>query len=165
MNRGFGIAAATAMTAIVFSLVAPAMAHADTFQYAVTTVNNVSFTFTENSLASSGVVTSLTIISDPFTSEGTLGFAWNSSSGPCLVFGLGSSVGPCAAVGASSGVLIAPDSFPSGSFLTTGTFNGEFGAISVTITDISQVPEPSSAMLFGSGALGLLAAIRRKFIG
>ena len=166
VSRYVGIAATITLMVWLFTAVP---SHADTFQYSVVdTINSVSFTFTvtETSLASSGVVTTgFSNVSVP-AGDTLAGFAWNSAAGGTC-FGASSPGSACADyqlnVSGGGGETVT-GAFSSGSFLSPGTYTSTTNGSSytVTITDLTAVPEPSSVMLLGSGALGLVGVIRRK---
>jgi len=57
--------------------------------------------------------------------------------------------------------------FPAGAFLSAGTFigtatTGEAAFVTITDLGVTVTPEPSSLMLLGCGALGLLGVMRRN---
>jgi hypothetical protein len=62
--------------------------------------------------------------------------------------------------GPSSGSESSVGTIPSESFTIA---SGEFTNTTTTTTTTSTTPEPSSVMLFGSGILGLVGVLRRKY--
>lgn len=159
----------------VFALVAflgsPLLAQADTYQYSVTDIHGVNFSFTTSSLASSGSIASgFSVVTVPGAGILT-GFGWNSASGgdcsaPPYPAGTVSFAGDaCAAYAANSGGQFGyGNPFTVGSFLNPGTYVSLDSNMTVTITDLttSAVPEPSGLLLFATGLLTLAAMTWRK---
>ena len=52
--------------------------------------------------------------------------------------------------------------FPSGAFTVPGTYTSDDNTGTLTVTGISDVPEPSSASFIAMGLLGAFGYIRRK---
>jgi hypothetical protein len=112
------------------------------------------FSFTEPTIATAGDTTSITQISGTAVTE----FSWN-SNGNC---NLGGFIGDANACISYTTDLF--ESFTAGSFLVAGTYTSIAGDVTVNISGVPAVPEPSSMILFGSGVLALLRA-RRKLLG
>jgi hypothetical protein len=152
-----------AVAAFLVFLVFPNPAKADSFEYTVTSFpDGQTATFTESSLASSGDVTSFLSTTG---AQPILEFGWNSAGGDCIN-GSGTVGTACGGINFGGGEEQI-GSFALGSFLSPGTYQShglnDFLNMTVTITDVSGVPEPSSLtlMLLGVG----LALVMRKRIG
>jgi len=144
-------------------------ARADSFQYDFTAPSdysqpiNIVFTITAPTLPTFGYVTSFTVSEPPdFT---VTQFGWNTANdcfGSSFTLQPFSCAGFLAITGFGTTTVEDIHAFPIGSFLTPGSYTG-FGA-TMTITDLSGVPEPSSFLLLGFGLLGITsfgALIRR----
>lgn len=149
-----------AVTAFLVFLVFPNQAKADSFEYTVTSSTGSTATFTESSLASSGDVTSFSSTAGALQ---ILEFAWDSAGLDCIVV-VGNGGAACGGINFAGGEEQFA-SFPLGSFLSPGTYQGfsltGFNNMTVTITGISGVPEPSSVVLMLLG-VGLLFVMRKR---
>jgi PEP-CTERM motif-containing protein len=87
-------------------------------------------------------------------------FQWNSAAGgQCIIVSIGGS--GCAGYMITN-TAWAAFAFVPGSFLGPGTYTDTLGAgATLTITDITAVPEPSSLLLLGTGLLGLGLLVKR----
>ena len=170
-----GEALTTLIAVLLFVL--PTIARADSFTYAFTSSGG-HFSFTEPSLITT---TQIPFSIPPFRLEG-LTFVYAtvvvSGSTECFLFGTAGVTSDCSNDSAST-----MPSF-SGFFTTFKNVNGlgtyfsdSWGCFQrnlrcvgpaappgwrLTISQSSAVAEPSSLVLFGSGALGILGVIRRK---
>jgi hypothetical protein len=159
-------------------IVTAANAAATTFDYSFTGTdferNNapVSFSFTEPNL----LTTTGTFSFTPFAIEGTTftyGFMAVNGTEDCFIFGSPSSFPntscgvvavPTLFVGTFIGAT-SPGTYAVASFNTTCVSTGNTPCVLLKSLTITAVPEPSSLLLFGTGALGLLGPIRRKLLG
>ncbi len=149
---------------LVVLMVIPAIAHAD-YLYTFTTSGG-SFSFTQANLITTSGAFSIT----PFTLGAyTFTQALYSTSLGCFdfgtagatIFGDNNSCGYSTTAGnAAFYALFSPLPTTTGTF-SAGTSFSSFGPSLQSLT-ISQVPEPSSMLLLGSGVLALMGARRRR---
>jgi len=157
----------TLALAIVSLLLLAAEAKADTYLYDFTAyivpelgapyTVNIQFDLTATTLPTSGDATSFTSVTDP--DGGTVtDFQWNSTAGGTCEMSSSSGMACAGFKDTVNGIFGTV--FPAGDFLTTGTFNGDDA--SLTITDLSTVPEPSSLWFLALGLIGVCVARRGK---
>ena len=153
-------------------LVLPLRALAD-YDYKFTDMGGDTFSISTTSIFTSGQALSFT----PFTIQGftfTVGqVSFLSSSNPCFAFGTAGTTFSqlCGvlvpfggtAIGSSfpNAVAVGTWGSPGAGIIGLGAGNINLFLTSVTISQ-TAVPEPSSLLLLGSGAVGLLGLRRRK---
>lgn len=160
-------------------LVLPTIARADSFTYSFNS-DVAHFSFTEPGLLATGqtlFVPSLKLQGATFVYASLAFLPYGDATSMCFMFGTANVTGNCASVSYTE-----PYSFFNAEFLNA-TSVGTYVSIgygcahsdpvlpcidpypqewTLTISRVSAVPEPSSLVLFGSGALGLIPMIRRK---
>jgi hypothetical protein len=164
------------IAALLFEL--PTIARADSFAYTFSS-NVAHFSFTEPSLLTTDQTLSilpLKLQGATFVNASVAFFTNGGQNEACFLFGTANVTGNC-----NTAAITSPFSEFDAEFLnatSVGTYLS-FGAgcarsdlgepciipstpWKLTISHGSPVPEPSSFVLFGSGALGLLGVIRRK---
>jgi hypothetical protein len=163
MKRILGDNGLRLIVVVVLVLISSVSARAD-YLFTVAYSDLGSLTFTETSLTGSGTVTSF--VSNTL---GATSFSWNGNAGGFCDAVLGPfSQGPssgCSAInevnpGGGGGSQL--DFFAPPAFFSSGTFIGGNGFTTITITQTSAVPEPSSLLLLGIGSIGLLTRKRNQ---
>lgn len=129
-------------------------AHADTYQYIVSTsysgIFNASMTFDTTALIT-GQTTISNFISCQDDGNACTALNVNGSTGAFNLYAVGDGLGTY---------------FPTGWFDVVGNHTGGPFNQAVNVVDLTQsamTPEPSSVALFGTGVLGVAGMLRRRF--